>query len=143
MFKRENEPICTATQSVDWVTYHFGFEGRFNFFPVESVPIDGLEERLVTDFAAQTAGRAEPFLRIFLQQQNQNGFRLFGQEARIVGLFVANAPEELVLVAAVERRLSHHHFVEEDTERPPIDALVVFEPFDDLCSNIRQLMSRQ
>ena len=64
--------------------------------------------------------------------QDENWFRLFGKKTWIVGLFVANAPEEFVLIAAVEWRLSHNHFVEEDAKRPPINALIVFEAFDNL-----------
>lgn len=47
-------------------------------------------------------------------------------------MFVADAPEELVLVATVKRRLTHYHFVEQDAKRPPIYALVVLEAFDNL-----------
>jgi len=60
-----------------------------------------------------------------ITHQKEHGFRFFGEKARPEGLFVANAPEELVLVAAVKRRLADHHFVEQDAKRPPIYALVV------------------
>ena len=69
--------------------------------------------------------------------QDEDGLGLFGEEARVIGLLVADAPEEFVFVAAVEGRLADDHFVEEDAERPPVDALVVLQPFDDLNVNSR------
>ena len=54
------------------------------------------------------------------------------QEPREVGLLVADGPEELVLVAAVEGRLTDHHLVEEDAERPPVDAVGVLQTLYDL-----------
>lgn len=34
--------------------------------------------------------------------QDENGLCFFGEEARVIGLLIADAPEELVFVAAVE-----------------------------------------
>ena len=68
--------------------------------------------------------------------QDEDGLCFFGEEARVVGLLVADTPEELVFVAAVEWRLAHHHFVEQDAERPPVDALVILQTFDDLNRRI-------
>ena len=59
------------------------------------------------------------------QLQHVLGFP--AQEPREVGLLVADGPEELVLVAAVEGRLADHHLVEEDAERPPVDAVGVLQ----------------
>ena len=47
-------------------------------------------------------------------------------------MLIANAPEELVFIAAVEWRLADHHFVEQHAKRPPIDALIILEALDDL-----------
>ena len=55
---------------------------------------------------------------------------MFGEE----GLLVADRPEELVLVAAVERRLAHHHLVQQDPERPPVHAVRVLHALDNLKS---------
>lgn len=46
-----------------------------------------------------------------------------------VGPLVANAPEQVILVATGKGRLADEHFVKENPERPPVDALVVFQPF--------------
>ena len=54
------------------------------------------------------------------------------EEPRVVRLLVADGPEELVLVAAVEGRLADHHLVEEDAERPPVDAVSVLQALYDL-----------
>lgn len=39
--------------------------------------------------------------------------------------FITNRPEEFVLIAAAEWRLTDQHLVEQHTERPPIDILIV------------------
>lgn len=39
--------------------------------------------------------------------------------------FITNRPEEFVLIAATEWRLTDQHLVEQHTERPPIDILIV------------------
>ena len=57
---------------------------------------------------------------------------LSAQEPRVVRLLVADGPEELVLVAAVEGGLADHHLVEEDAERPPVDAVGVLQTLYDL-----------
>ena len=59
--------------------------------------------------------------------QLQDVFGLPTQEPGEVGLLVADGPEELVLVAAVEGRLPDHHLVEEDAERPPVHAVRVLQ----------------
>ena len=59
-------------------------------------------------------------------------FGLAAEEPREVGLLVADGPEELVLVAAVEGRLADHHLVEEDAERPPVHAVRVLQTLNDL-----------
>ena len=64
--------------------------------------------------------------------QLQHVLCLPAQEPRVVGLLVADGPEELVLVAAVEGRLPDHHLVEEDAERPPVDAVGVLQALYDL-----------
>ena len=64
--------------------------------------------------------------------QLQDVFGLAAEEPREVGLLVADGPEELVLVAAVEGRLPDHHLVEEDAERPPVHAVRVLQALNDL-----------
>ena len=64
--------------------------------------------------------------------QHQQLLGLLGEEAGEVGLLVADRPEQLVLVAAVEGRLADEHLVEEDTEGPPVHAVGVLHPLDDL-----------
>jgi len=68
--------------------------------------------------------------------QDENGLCLFGEEARVISLFVTDTPEEFIFIAAVEWRLSYHHFVEEDAERPPIHTLVILQTFDNLDSQM-------
>ena len=64
--------------------------------------------------------------------QLQEVLGLPAHEARVVRLLVADGPEELVLVAAVEGRLPDQHLVQEDPERPPVHAVRVLQPLDDL-----------
>ena len=67
-----------------------------------------------------------------LPHQEQQLFRLLGEESWEVSLLVADRPEQLVLVAPVERRLTDQHLVEEDAEGPPVHAVRVLHPLDDL-----------
>lgn len=39
-------------ESLQVQTYHFRFEGRFNFFTIQSVPVNTLEKRLVDNVAS-------------------------------------------------------------------------------------------
>ena len=64
--------------------------------------------------------------------QKQQLLGLLGEEPREVGLLVADRPEQLVLVAPVERRLPDQHLVEQDAEGPPVHAVRVLHPLDDL-----------
>ena len=64
--------------------------------------------------------------------QLENVFRLPAEEPREVGLFVADRPEQFVLVTAVEGRLADQHLVEQHAEGPPVHAVRVVEAFDDL-----------
>ena len=49
---------------------------------------------------------------------------------------VGDGREELLLVLAVERRLTHEHFVEQHAECPPVNRLVVRLVMNDLESTI-------
>ena len=64
--------------------------------------------------------------------QKQQLLGLLGEEAGEVSLLVADRPEQLVLVATVERRLPDQHLVEEDAKGPPVHAVRVLHPLDDL-----------
>ena len=64
--------------------------------------------------------------------QKQQLLGLLGEEAGEVGLLVADRPEQLVLVATVERRLPDQHLVEEDAKGPPVHAVAVLQALDDL-----------
>ena len=63
---------------------------------------------------------------------HQDLIRLPGEVLRIERLLVADRPEELVLVTAVEGRLPHEHLVQEDPERPPVNAVRILQALDDL-----------
>ena len=49
---------------------------------------------------------------------------------------VGDGREELLLVLAVERRLTHEHFVEQHAECPPVNRLVVRLVMNDLENTI-------
>lgn len=55
----------------------------------------------------------------------QHSDRIFGYVVRIPWYLIADGPEQLVLVAAAERRLADQHFVQQHAERPPVDGLIV------------------
>lgn len=53
--------------------------------------------------------------------------------------FITNRPEELVFVATAEWRLTDQHLVEQHTERPPIDILIVFFTLQTECFKMQKL----
>ena len=61
--------------------------------------------------------------------------RFLGDPARVVRLVVADAVEEVVLVVAVEGRLTDHHLVEQHAEAPPVHRAVVLLALQNLLAN--------
>jgi len=46
--------------------------------------------------------------------------RLWTQKARVEERVVTDGAEQVVFFVSVERRLSNHHLVEQNAERPPV-----------------------
>ena len=59
-----------------------------------------------------------------------------GESLGVGDVVVGDGREELLLVLAVERRLTHEHFVEQHAECPPVNRLVVRLVMNDLESTI-------
>ena len=90
-------------------------------------------EKLRIQWNETNSNRVKMFLFCFsLFYQLQYVLGLPGEEPGEVGLLVADGPEELVLIAAVEGRLPDQHLVEEDPERPPVHTVGVLQPLDNL-----------
>lgn len=51
--------------------------------------------------------------------------RLLAQTLRIGDVVVCDGGEQFLLVLAIERRLAHQHFVQQNTVRPPINRLSI------------------
>lgn len=66
--------------------------------------------------------------------------RLLGEIVREPRYLVADRPEQLVLVAATERRLADEHLVHQHTERPPVDGLIVLLPLRKKTGEAREVL---
>lgn len=71
-------------------------------------------------------------LRRTLTDLDQNVLGVFGEPTRIDGVVCSYGLKQLFLVAAVERRLTDEHLVQQHAERPPVHWAVVLLPQQDL-----------
>ena len=63
---------------------------------------------------------------------DQNVFGVFGEPARINRVVCSYGLEQLLFIAAVERRLTDQHLVQQHSERPPVHSAVVLLTQQDL-----------
>lgn len=63
---------------------------------------------------------------------DQNVFGVFGEPAGIEGVVCPNGLKQLLFIAAVERRLTGQHLVQQHSERPPVHRAVVLLTQQDL-----------
>lgn len=106
-------------------THDLWLEWRLNLAPLQPLPVDFAEERMVLDVALLRAYRAQSYADVLLEQRLETLERLLGQVVRVPWNFVTDRPEQLVFITTGERALADQHFVQQHAERPPVDRLIV------------------
>lgn len=76
------------------------------------------------------------FSSSFVNYLLQKDCKFARQKQWIMDLFVANVPKEFVFIVASEGHFANRHLVQQNTERPPIDAVIVRNSLDYLRRNI-------
>lgn len=65
----------------------------------------------------------------------ENRDSLFREPNWVKNIVVKNRFEEVIFVVGLERRLSRHHFVHENTQSPPVNCSSIGQLLKDLFKN--------
>ncbi|RUS69786.1 hypothetical protein EGW08_022453, partial [Elysia chlorotica] len=104
---------------------------------LQLLPVDVAIERLRVDWSRWASGHSKSFRRKIRfppgsTDQTHHCGGLPRRAVRVARGVMEDGVEQIVLVIPMERRLTDEHFVEQDSERPPIHAGIVLVTFDDL-----------
>ena len=113
-----------------------GDVGRLDVAPLQPLPVDGAEEGVGLDRGAASWCAAESLVYRSRQEAAQDAHGTLTDPGRVDDLLMENVVEELVVVIALERRLSRQHLVHQDAQRPPVNRAIVHALLDDLWRDV-------
>merc|ERR1712117_576446 len=114
----------------------FGFERRLDLPVGDLLPVDPPEELVALDVLLALLPASKTLRRVLDQKPFAYLLSLSRERLGVGDGVVGDGREQLLLVLAVERRLSHQHLVQQNSERPPINGLVVRLVVDDFRRDV-------